>query len=425
MDYLKKKKVAVALLTIATLKLKKKNQKRKTNPKQRSIWVRNWLERRNTNGAYETTLREFREVDNQKFLFKNYVRMNENNFNELLQLISPLIKKKDTCFREAIPASHRLACTLRFLATGDSYKSLSAFFRIAPNTISKFVPEVCDAIYSQLRNTYLKIPSTKEEWTEVASKFDLLWNFPNCIGAVDGKHVVMIAPAKSGSTFYNYKGTHSIVLMAVVDASYKYLYIDVGCNGRISDGGVFSKCSLQYALDTDSLNLPPPRHLLGREMNVPFVLVADDAFKMQNYLMKPYPGRILSGSKRIFNYRLSRARRIVENAFGIMMKRFEIFSRPMKLNPNKTTRVTLACCALHNFLMTKNISYATGLVDSCTEDGNIIEGARVNISIPTFESATEDISISYISNEAKTIREEFENYFMSPDGELPWQYKFI
>ncbi|XP_039948597.1 protein ANTAGONIST OF LIKE HETEROCHROMATIN PROTEIN 1-like [Bactrocera tryoni] len=169
--------------------------------------------------------------------------MNENNFNELLQLISPLIKKRDTCFREAIPASHRLVCTLRFLATGDSYKSLSAFFRIVPNTISKFVPEVCDAIYSQLRNTYLKIPSTKEEWAEVASKFDLLWNFPNCIGAVDGKHVVMIAPAKSGSTFYNYKGTHSIVLMAVVDASYKYLYIDVGCNGRISDGGIFSKCS--------------------------------------------------------------------------------------------------------------------------------------------------------------------------------------
>ena len=59
--------------------------------------------------------------------------------------------------------------------------------------------------------------------------------------------------------------------MAVVDAEYKFLYIDVGCNDRISDGGVFSKCSLQLALDTNKLNLPSPRPLSGREDNVPFV----------------------------------------------------------------------------------------------------------------------------------------------------------
>lgn len=75
---------------------------------------------------------------------------------------------------------------------------------------------------------YLKVPSTTEEWEEVAQKFNEYWNFLNCLGAVDGKHVVMIAPPDSGSVFYNYKGTHSIVLMAICDASYKFLYIDIG-----------------------------------------------------------------------------------------------------------------------------------------------------------------------------------------------------
>ena len=106
-------------------------------------------------------------------------------------------------------------------------------------------------------------------------------------------------------------------------------------------------------MDTNKLNLQTPRPLPGREVNIPFVLVADDAFRMQTNLLKPYPGRHLSAGQRIFNYRLLRARRIIENAFGIMMKRFEVFSSPIKLNANKTTRVTLACCALHNFLVTK------------------------------------------------------------------------
>lgn len=131
--------------------------------------------------------------------------------------------------------------------------------------------------------------------------------------------------------------------MAVVDAEYNFLYIDVGCNGRVSDGGVFGNCSFQRALDNNELNLPIPKPLPGRQVEVPFVLVADDAFRMQKHLLKPYPGKSLSGRQRIFNYRLSRARRIVENAFGIMSKRFQIFSRSSKLYAEKTKCTTLAC----------------------------------------------------------------------------------
>lgn len=143
--------------------------------------------------------------------------------------------------------------------------------------------------------------------------------------------------------------------MAVVDAEYNFLYVDVGCNGRVSDGGVFGDCTFQRALNHNELNLPLSKPLPGRQANVPFVLVADDAFRMQKHLLKPYPGKSLSAGQRIFNYRLSRARRVVENAFGIMVKRFQIFSRPSKLNAEKTTSTTLACCALHNFLLKKKI----------------------------------------------------------------------
>lgn len=128
---------------------------------------------------------------------------------------------------------------------------------------------------------------------------------------MDGKHIVLKRPINSGSLYFNFKSNFSIVLLALVDANYKFIYIDIGCNGRISDGGVFRNSSLSTALDSDTLNLPK-NGTLGEQENIPYVIVADDAFLLKSYIMKPYPQRKLSKDKRIFNYRLSRARRVVE-----------------------------------------------------------------------------------------------------------------
>jgi hypothetical protein len=106
---------------------------------------------------------------------------------------------------------------------------------------------------------------------------------------MDGKHIVMQAPANSGSYYYNYKGTFSIVLLAILDAKYKFMYVDVDCNGRVSDGGVFKTCSLYEALETGTTKLPPAIPLPGRTQQVPYFFVADDAFAMRHYTLKPYP----------------------------------------------------------------------------------------------------------------------------------------
>ena len=126
--------------------------------------------------------------------------------------------------------------------------------------------------------------------------------------ALDGKHIVLQSPMKSGSLYYNYKNTFSIVLMALVDANYKFLYVDIGTNGITSDGGVFRECSLNSALESGTLCLPQNTPLPGQSKPLPFVMVADEAFPLKENIMKPYPAKILDNEKRIFNYRLSRAR---------------------------------------------------------------------------------------------------------------------
>ena len=161
---------------------------------------------------------------------------------------------------------------------------------------------------------------------------------------------MMKPPANSGSYYFNYKHSFSIVLMAVVDANYKFLFVDIGCNGRISDGGVFKNCALSTALEEKTLNIPPPKPLPGRDVLVPYMIVADDAFPLKEYIQKPYSQIGLTKEKRIFNYRLSRARRIVENTFGILANRFRIFMSPIALDPKKVESIVMACCSLHNFL---------------------------------------------------------------------------
>ncbi|CAH2006780.1 unnamed protein product [Acanthoscelides obtectus] len=142
--------------------------------------------------------------------------------------------------------------------------------------------------------------------------------------------------------------------MALVDANYKFIYTDIGCNGRISDGGVFANCSLSNALSDGRLNIPPPRPLPGRTKYVPYAIIADYAFPLKPYLMKPFPFRNQPGPNRVCNYRLSRARRVVENAFGLLANRFRILRKPIELCPEKVIKLASAICVLHNFLLERN-----------------------------------------------------------------------
>lgn len=238
----------------------------------------------------------------------------------------------------------------------------------------------------------------------------------------------MVAPPNAGSIFYNYKGTHSIVLMGIADAEYKLLYVDVGRNGRFSDGGVFNRCNFGQAMDTNQLSLPHSTPLPGRELSVPYVLVADDAFALRPNIMKPYSQRGLTMVQRVFNYRLSRARRIIENVFGIMSARFRVLRKPINLDAEKSKKVTLACCVLHNYLMTTNKrKYAPfGSFDRYNENGEMIPGDWRQEPVgpdatmyPLQREAHPDVAIS-----AKDVQTEFTTYFVE-EGELEWQYQMI
>lgn len=236
-----------------------------------------------------------------------------------------------------------------------------------------------------------------------------MWQFPHCLGALDGRHIEFRPPRSAGSYYYNYKGTNSIVLLGLVDANYRFIYANIGVNGRISDGGVFGQSKLSEAIRNNSLNFPPAQALAGQDKTTPYVIVADDAFPLSTHIMKPYPERNLTHDSRIYNYRLSRARRIVENAFGILANRFRLLLNPIALSVHKVELLTKTCVVLHNFLATENNKLYTELGD---------ENLQQLCTIGT-QSGNRSTDMS------REIRNNFKEFFNSPYGKVPWQERSI
>ena len=133
--------------------------------------------------------------------------------------------------------------TLSFLATSKTFQSLSFQYHISDQE------EVFNAILKNLVPLYLKVPSTEEEWLSIAGKFKICWQYPNVIGAINGKHMIIRKPSHGGSYYYNYKHSNSIILMAIAGPSYECLYVDVGTNGRVIDVGVWNKWIFSKALE--------------------------------------------------------------------------------------------------------------------------------------------------------------------------------
>ena len=170
---------------------------------------------------------------------------------------------------------------------------------------------------------------------------------PHVIGAIDGKHVAMECPQNTGSIYHSYKGFFSQVLLAVCDAKYKFIFIDVGQYGSTNDRAVLKNLELGRRLESYSLNIPSKdiadKNYFkdGEPFILPYYMVGDKIFQLKDYLMRPYPGT-KSG--------LSRARRVIDNSFGILVARRRLFRKPIRTDKEIITSYILAGVALHNYL---------------------------------------------------------------------------
>ena len=288
-------------------------------------------------------------------------------FDEIVERLTLRITKQSTNWRTPLEPVLKVALTLRHLASGAKskdmqysgakYKDMQYAWRVPHNTISLVVREVCEAIVDEYLDKQMFPPTTEQGWRQLADEWYQRWNFPHTIGAIDGKHVACKAPPDSGSEYYNCKHFFNIILFAMVSSDYKFIWVDVSGKGSSSDAHIYNNSELRAGLENDDIVGWP---LPNDNQDVPYFLVGDDAFA----LMKPYSARNLNRQERIFNYRLYRARRVVENAFGILANRFQALLTIMCHHADTVRLIVKDCILLHNVMRSRYPVLQNRLVDN-------------------------------------------------------------
>lgn len=299
------------------------------------------------------------------------------------------------------------------MATGCTFAALALYFQRGERTVGLIIEETTKVIWDSLKGSYMTLPN-KQEWKDIAKRFFELWQLPNCIGAIDGKHIRIQKYPNSGSANFNYKNYHSVILMGCCDADGIFTSIECGYAGRNSDGGVFRVSTFGRWLESNN-TLPSSTELPHDESGnkFPYYFVADAAFPIRKNIMRPYPERNINNKKRIFIYRLSRGRKNIECTFGMMTQKFQIFLTPIRCRKYETIISIIQCaCVLHNFIRKKDgISYTVRPPEYKQQNPR---------NIP-------DIGNLYYINETSSpqnLRDYLANYFLQPNVALQWQWNY-
>ena len=124
----------------------------------------------------------------------------------------------------------------------------------------------------------------------------------------------------------------------------------MGASGSSYDAEIFNHSNLKRRIENGTLGLTPPEPLGPGGSDLHYSLLGDDTFALMPWLVKPYNRRQLTREERIANYRISRGRRVVENAFGILVSRFRVLLMTMEQRPRVVRDIVLTCEALQNML---------------------------------------------------------------------------
>ncbi|KAJ0170467.1 hypothetical protein K1T71_013838 [Dendrolimus kikuchii] len=261
------------------------------------------------------------------------------------------------------------ANTIWYLACGNSMKSLFFEYLIGTTTLSEIIEHTCK----------------KEDWINIAKHFFERTQFPNCLSSTNGKHIRIERPENTGSEAFNYKTYYYLILIA--DADYCFTAIDIGAYGSNSDSSVFKNSNFGKKFLNNQMHLPEFATLLDYEEVGPLPFV----FK---FIIK----------QRVYNYRLSYARRTVECAFGIMTNKWRILHRPIDVKLDFCDHIIKACCILHNFVRQH-------------------DSKQLNESFQVSELQGIASIRTRSRNNVIDVRNLFADYFTSTAGALSWQYE--
>lgn len=290
-----------------------------------------------------------RDTYNDNRFFETF-RMSRATFYHILAKISEHISR-EWVVEEPLAPDFRLAVTIYRLTRGDYIYTIGEMCGIAKATVCAIVNETCRVIVDHLWDDNVKMlfPEKENDFQQSMETFGKEWQFPYAFAAIDGSHIPIKCPrggAQAMKQYFNFKGFYSVVLMALVDAEYRFIWVSVGAPGNTHDSTLLQSTDLWKRIMEGEV-IPNIAQNLGN-VEVPPLILGDGAFPMRTFIVKPHGDAILSDKKRYFNFRHSRARLVTEGAFGRLKSRFRVLFRKCESQKETVKVYSLACVVLHN-----------------------------------------------------------------------------
>ena len=275
--------------------------------------------------------------------WRQNLRMSRDTFEILCTELKPYLERQVTSFREPISVEIRVAVTLWRLATNVEYRTIAGLFGLGRSTVGEIVLDTCEVITRMLTHKYVRIPQGNS-LQEVIDGFEGRTGFPQVVGAIDGTHIPILRPQHSASDYYNRKGFYSIIMQAVVDFRGLFMDVNIGWPGKVHDARVFANSSF-FKKGSNGTLFPNWKHTIGN-VDVPLLILGDPAYPL---LMKPYLENVhTTPQEQNFNHRQSRARMVVENAFGRLKGRWRCLLKRNDSHISNVPYIVGACVVLHN-----------------------------------------------------------------------------
>ena len=297
--------------------------------------------------------------------------MSQRTFIQLSGELQPYLQRNVINWHMPLPVDVQAAVTIWRLATNIEYRTIAALFGLGISTVCEVVHRTCHTISRHLLPQYIKLPS-EQRLREIVEEFETLWGFPQVVGAVDGTHIPILKPTECPSDYYNRKGYYSIIVQGIVDSQGLFIDVNIGWPSKVHDACVFANSSF-YSKCNAGTYLPDwKKNICGTE--VPILILGDPAYPLLPWLMKPFPDTgNLTRQQQHFNYRQSRARMVVENAFGRLKGRWRCLLKRMDYYEIEyTTNVVASCFVLHNLCELNG--------DNCDPEWTVPHDAQVDAS---------------------------------------------
>ncbi|XP_036319313.1 putative nuclease HARBI1 [Rhagoletis pomonella] len=292
---------------------------------------------------------DVRAMDDARF--RENFRLDRRAFQKVCEKVRNM-EKIDSNLRRCIPLEKRVAIALFSLGSAAEYRTVSSLFGVGRSTVGEIVLDFCHSVCDNFADCINTYPPNQQEIKRIVDGFAVL-GFPQCFGAVDGCHIEVQPRKEDAVDYHNYKGWYSVVLLASCDHRSKFTYINIGSTGRNNDSYIFEKSSLKQFHESADIFVQNSELIGG--FNIPVLLMGDSAFRLSRHMMKPYPYVANQpAAEKLFNYRLSKCRRVIENAFGQLKARFRKIGRGLQVAPKNVNVIIQTCCILHNFLNEEN-----------------------------------------------------------------------